>query len=159
MRPGVRRASFVLALLLIAGSAFAQEFRNTTWLMSKDQVLASESTHEISETNLGNHQQQVVFKSYVNGFAVTITYLLQNDELLSASYTFRRDMDRTAFVAMEQDIQSKNGAPAFERDDLIGWRLARTEIALAHLKDGTTYVAYWEKTYFARLNNLTGAGR
>lgn len=159
MRPGLRRISVVLGLLALAGSAFAQEFRNTSWLMSKEEVIASEAGREVSETNLGNHQQQVVFQSYVDGFKVTITYLLQDDELLSASYTFLRDRDRLAFVAMEQDIRTKNGAPAFEKDDLVGWRLAKTEIALAHLKDGTTYVAYWEKAYFARLNNLTGAGR
>ncbi len=159
MRPAIRSALILLALVAVAESAFAQEFRKTSWLMSKEEVIASEAGRAVSETDLNDHQQQIVFQSYVNGFRVTITYLLQNDELLSASYTFRWDRDRAAFDAMKQDLQGRNGAPAFVQEDLVGWRLAKTEIALAHLKDGTTYVAYWEKSYFARLNNLPGAGR
>jgi hypothetical protein len=94
----------------------------------------------------------------VNGFPATITYLLENDKLLSASCTFKRDMDRKAFDRMKQDLIKQYGKPAFEKDNLVGWRPERTEIALAHLPDGTSYAAYWEKTYFARINNLGGSG-
>jgi hypothetical protein len=155
----MRRAWFVLILVSLASTAFAQEFRRTSWLMSKEQIIASEGGSLVSELDLKDNQQQVVFQSYVYGFPVTITYLLQNDALLSASYTFRRDRDRAAFDMMKKDLVGKNGAPAFEQDNLAGWRLPKTEIALAHLKDGTTYVAYWEKSYFARLNNLPGVTR
>ncbi len=149
------RALPALALLLAgaASAAFGQEFRGTTWLMSRDQVVASEGTRVVSElTQKG--QLQVVFKTYVDGMPTTLTYLLENNALLSASYTFLRDTDRRAWVAMMQDLTEKSGSPAFEQDNLAGWRLAKTEIALAHLKDGTTYVAYWEKAYFARINHL-----
>jgi hypothetical protein len=95
----------------------------------------------------------------VNGFPATITYLLENDKLLSASYTFKRDPDRKAFDFMKLDLTSRNGKPAFEKENLVGWRLERTEIALAHLPDGSSYAAYWEKAYFARINNLAGTGR
>ncbi len=158
MRRAPRGALVAALTIAAAAGAFAQEFRATSWLMSKEQVIASEGGREISETDLGNHQQQVVFQSRVNGFTATITYLLQDDELLSASYTFRRDRDRAAFKAMKDTLQARNGAPAFERHDLVGWRLPKTEIALAHLADATTYVAYWEKSYFARLNNLPASG-
>jgi hypothetical protein len=150
----VRRGLIALALLLAAGTVFSEEFRGTSWLMSRDQVIASENLRVASELSL-NGQQQVVFTTYVDGFPVTLTYLLVNDALLSASYTFRRDVDRRAWVAMMQDLTQKDGAPAFEQDNLAGWRLPKTEIALAHLKDGTTYVAYWEKSYFARINHLS----
>jgi len=152
------RIGLALALLLAAGSAFAQDFRGTTWLMSKDQVIASENLRVASELSQKG-QQQVVFQTYINGFPVTITYLLENDALLSASYTFRRDVDRRAWVAMIQDLSGKNGPPAFEQENLAGWRLPKTEIALAHLKDGTTYIAYWEKSYFARINHLSEPAR
>lgn len=142
-----------LALLLAAGSAAAQEFRGTTWLMSKNQVLASESGRVVFERSQKG-QQQVAFKTFVDGLPATITYILENDALLSASYTFARDTDRRAWVAMMQDLTEKNGPPAFEQENLAGWRLAKTEIALAHLKDGTTQAAYWEKSYFARINRL-----
>lgn len=141
-------------LVVLAGSASAQEFRNTSWHMSKDQVLASEGARLVSDQDLKGNQEQVVFQSYLAGYPVTITYLLEDDALLSASYTFRRDSDHAAWNVVKQDLQSRNGPPSFERENLAGWRLAKTEIALAHLKDGTTYVAYWEKTYFARMNNL-----
>ena len=145
-----------LALFFAAGSAAAQEFRGTTWLMSKDQVIASESLRVVSELSQKGHQQ-VVFKTYVDGLPVTITYILENNALLSASYTFARDTDRRAWVAMMQDLTEKNGPPAFEQENLAGWRLPKTEIALAHLRDGTTYAAYWEKSYFARINHLPQA--
>jgi hypothetical protein len=158
MHPGFRRACLATLFLLLTAGAFAQEFRKTSWLMSKEQVIASEGASLVSELDLDGNQQQVIFQSSLVGFPVTITYLLQNDELLSASYTFRRDLDRAAWDAMRQDLQARNGPPTFEQENLVGWRLPKTEIALAHLKDGTTYVAYWEKKYFARINNLA-AGR
>jgi len=151
-----RAAAVAAALLLAAAGACAQEFRGTTWLMSKDQVMATENLRAVSESSQKG-QQQVVYQTYVDGFPVTLTYLLDNNALLSASYTFRRDTDRRAWVAVMQDLTQKYGATSFEQDNLAGWRLPRTEIALAHLKDGTTYVGYWEKSYFARINHLSEA--
>lgn len=151
----MKGACIALLLSATAASAFALEFRNTSWMMSRQQVIDSEGGRVVSELDLEG-QQQIVFKSLVNGFAATITYTLENDELLSASYTFARDSDRQAWDMMKQDLTGKNGPPSFEKENLIGWRLPRTEIALAHLKDGTTYVAYWEKSYFARINGQAG---
>ncbi len=152
-RAPVAAAFLAFTLLFAAGSAAAQEFRGTTWLMSKNQVIASESARVVSELSQKG-QQQVVFKTFVDGLSATITYILENDALLSASYTFARDVDRRAWVAMMQDLTDKNGPPAFEQENLAGWRLPKTEIALAHLRDGTTYAAYWEKSYFAKINHL-----
>jgi hypothetical protein len=125
--------------------------------MSKDEVIASEGGRVISELGLPG-QQQIVFRSLVHGFPATITYILENDRLLSASYTFKKDTDLQAYDAMKQDLTSQNGNPAFEKENLVGWRLPKTEIALAHLRDGSSYVAYWEKAYFARINNLAAGG-
>ncbi len=151
----MKRLLIFPALFLAAAAAFPQEFRGTTWLMTHDQVVATEKLRVTSESRV-NGQQQVVYQTYLDGFSVTLTYLLENDALLSASYTFRRDGDRRAWVAMMQDLTQKYGPTAFEQENLAGWRLPKTEIALAHLKDGTTYVAYWEKSYFARINHLSG---
>jgi hypothetical protein len=153
----LKRVVIVLAFLTIAYGSFALEFRKTSWLMSKEEVIASEGGRVISELSLPG-QQQVVFRSLVHGFPATITYILENDRLLSASYTFKRDLDRQAFDAMKQELTSQNGSPAFEKEDLVGWRLQKTEIALAHRPDGSSYVAYWEKAYFARINNLAADG-
>ena len=153
----MKKTFTAFAFLILAFNAFALEFRNTSWLMTKEEVIASETGRIVSELNLPG-QHQVVFRTLVNGFPATITYLLENDKLLSASCTFKRDLDRAAFDAMKQELTRKNGKPTFEKENLAGWRLPRTEIALAHLPDGTSYAAYWEKTYFARLNNLQGTG-
>jgi hypothetical protein len=151
----LKRAGVAFALLLFAQSLFPLEFRNTRWLMGRDEVVASENGRMLSELNLQG-QRQIVYQSLVHGFPATITYLLENDKLLSASYTFKRDLGREAFAAMKRELTSQNGHPAFEKQDLAGWRLERTELALAHLPDGTSYAAYWEKTYFARINKLNG---
>ena len=149
----VKRTLVVLALFVITDSSFAQEFRNATWLMSKEEVVKSETWLFVSELNLPGHQQ-IVFQALVNGHTAAITYMLENDKLISASYTFRRDIDRAAFDAMRKDLIVRNGDPTFEKEDLMGWRLAQSEIALAHLRDNTTQVSYWEKSYFARINKL-----
>jgi hypothetical protein len=153
----MRRILVAFALLACACSLFALGFRRTTWLMSKDEVVASEEGPIVSELNLPG-QQQVVYHTVVYGHPATLTYLLENDKLLSASYTFFRDLKREAFLAMKKGLLATNGPPAFEQENLAGWRLPKTEIALAHLSDGTTYVAYWEKSYFARLNHLPPPG-
>ena len=153
----MKKAFIATILFFLSCSLFALEFRKTSWLMTKEEVIASESGRVVSELSLPG-QQQIVFRTLVNGFPATITYLLENDKLLSASYTFKKDTDRTAFDGMKQDLVKQYGKPAFEQENLVGWRLEKTEIALAHLKDGTSYAAYWEKTYFARINNLAEPG-
>ena len=145
------------ALLSVAWGSFAAEFRNTTWMMSEQQVSDSEDTRMVSGLTLGT-TRQLVFETRVAGFPATITYTLEDGKLLCASLSFRDDTDGAAFSAMKKDLMGKNGTPAFQKADLIAWRLQRTEIALSRLPDGTTYVAYWEKSYFARINNLPSAG-
>ena len=153
----MKRIVVPLAFFLLAYGSFALEFRKSSWLMTSDEVIASETARIVSETYQSG-QQQIVFRTQVSGFPATITYILEKDKLLSASCTFTRDSSRKAFNAMLQDLIDQKGKPSFERDNLVGWRLERTEIALAHLPDGTSYAAYWEKEYFARINNLAGSG-
>jgi hypothetical protein len=153
----VKRLLVAAALLSVAWGSFAAEFRNTTWMMSEQQVSDSEDTRMVSALTLGT-TRQLVFQTKVGGFPVTITYTLENGKLLSASMSFHDDADGAAFGAMKKALVGKNGTPAFQKADLIAWRLERTEIALSRLPDGTTYVAYWEKAYFARINNLAPAG-
>jgi hypothetical protein len=149
----LKRVVIVLALIALASSSYALEFRKTSWLMTKEEVIASETGRVVTVLSLPG-QQQIVFRTLANGFPATITYILENDKLLSASYTFTRDLDRKAFDAMKQELIGQNGNPTFEKENIVGWRLEKTEIALAHLPDGTSYAAYWEKAYFARINNL-----
>jgi hypothetical protein len=153
----MRRALVAAAFLWVAWGSFAAEFRNTTWMMTEQQVSDSEDTRMVSALTLGP-TRQLVFVTKVGGFPATVTYMLENGKLLSASVAFFNDKNGAAFSFMKRDLVGKNGSPAFEKADLVGWRLEHTEIALRRLPDGTTYAAYWEKSYFARINNLSAAG-
>ena len=152
----MKKALSTIALLCLASTAFALDFRATTWLMTKAQVIDSESTRVVSERSFPG-LQELVFKSLVNGFTATITYVLENNRLLSGSYAFQKDTSRSAFEAAKKDLIAKYGAASFQTSDLLGWRLEKTEIALAHLPDGITHADFWEKSYFARINGLAAA--
>jgi hypothetical protein len=143
--------------MLVCLGSFALEFRKSSWMMTREEVIASEQGRIISERVMPD-QRQLVYRTTVNGVPATITYTLENDKLLCGSYTFRRDLTRKAFDFMRQDLATQNGTPAFEKDDLVGWILEKTEIALAHLADGTSYAAFWEKDYFLRVNRIAGTG-
>jgi hypothetical protein len=151
----LKKGAIFLLLVLIPAASFALEFRRSSWMMSREEVIASEPGRILWEKTLPG-QLEIVYRTMLDGIPAVITYTLENDRLLSASYTFRKDADRRAFDYMRQDLASRNGAPTFEEQDLAGWRLERTEIALAHLPDGTSCVVFWEKGYFRRINTPPG---
>ncbi len=63
------------------------------------------------------------------------------------------------FNQFNQELLKQYGKPSFQTEKLVVWRLAKTEIALTHLPDNTCYVAYWEKAYFAKINQLAKSGQ
>lgn len=148
------RTVATILFILSAFSASAVEFRNTTWQMSADQVIASEQGSTPSETRASG-QVQLVYKTYMDGIAGAITYTLEDDRLVSASYSFKNDRALHVFTRMSKDLQNRHGKPAFQTAKLAVWRLEKTEIALTHLPDNTCYAAYWEKGYFAQMNQLS----
>jgi hypothetical protein len=148
----------VAAILFIfsTSASFGMDFRNTSWQMSRGDVIASEIGRPISETNVAN-QQEIVYTIFINDVAGKITYLLKNDRLLSASYSFKNDQSMQVFNIMNKELINKYGKPNFQSGKLVVWRLEKTEIALTHLPDNTCYVAYWEKAYFAQTNQMSEA--
>jgi hypothetical protein len=151
----LRTLLIATVLVFLCCTSFALEFRKSSWMMTRDEVVASEPGRVVSEKS-DQGRQQIVYRTTVGGMPASVTYTLEKDRLLSASYTFKRDPSRKAFDFMRQDLVSQKGAPSFEGENLVGWRLEHTEIALAHFSDGTSYVAYWEKEYFARMNKPVG---
>jgi hypothetical protein len=147
----VRLVIPLLVLLFSVPRAAAADFRGISWLMTEDQVASVEGTNAVSEKDLPG-QREVIYKGWVAGNWATITYLFENNALLSATYTIAADKDRAAYAAVKKEIARVSGAAALDKTDLAAWRLNRSEIALAHLADGTTYAALWEKSYFARLH-------
>ena len=148
------RNALIAALVLLAAQALAAaDFRSTSWLMTRDQVTAAEGDPGIPMSDQSG-RQQILFKTYVDGRSCSITYYFENDALVSASYSFRADINREAYESMRKRITGGYGAPSVEKDTMLAWRLPRTEIALAWLPDKSCYVVYWEKDYFARINGL-----
>jgi hypothetical protein len=125
--------------------------------MTRDQVIASEDANIDSEMEFAG-QQQLVFRAQVNGHSGAITYLLENNQLRSASYSFRNDESRQVYTYMRDLLTARYGKPSVQKGEMVGWRLERTEIALTYLPNKSCYVAFWEKAYFAKINNLNPAG-
>ncbi|MCX5841389.1 MAG: hypothetical protein NTY16_08060 [Deltaproteobacteria bacterium] len=154
----MKRTLTAVLFILAAISSSGLEFRNTSWQMNRDQVVASEQGCIVSEINVSG-QQQIVYKAYVNGYAGNITYVLENDKLLSASYRFKNDHHMEIYNYMNAELLDRYGKPSMQTGKLVVWRLENTEIALAHLPDNTCYVAYWEKNYFAQMSQITKANQ
>jgi hypothetical protein len=153
----LRRAVLAAALVLVAYSVSAADFRKTSWLMTREQIIAAEEANVDSEVEFAG-QQQLVFRAQVNGHSGSITYLLENNQLRAASYSFRNDENRQVYAYMKDFLTGKYGKPAIQKDEMVGWRLEKTEIALTYLSNRSCYVAFWEKAYFARINKLSPAG-
>ena len=86
--------------------------------MTRDDVVASELGRAVSETNFEG-QQQIVYKTYINEFAGNITYMLENNRLLSASYSFKNDQAMQVFNLMNKELINKYGKPYFQSGKLV----------------------------------------
>jgi hypothetical protein len=155
----LKRLLTATILVLLGFAAFALEFRKTSWMMSRGEVMAAEPGTPVSDVNQSG-QNQITFLADAHGFPARITYVLENGKLLAGFCEIVKDADRRAFEALKKELVGQKGAPSFQKTDLVGWRLERTEIALSHLPDGRSCAAYWEKGYFASINGLkTGTAR
>jgi len=125
--------------------------------MTREQVIASEDADVDSELQFGG-QLQLVFHARLDGHYGSITYILENNQLRAATYSFRNDEKRQVYSYMKDFLTNTYGKPAFQEDAIVGWRLERSEVALAYLPDKFCYAAFWEKAYFARMNNLSATG-
>jgi len=160
LQPGgcaaLRRAITATFLVFLACSAFASDFRKTSWLMSKEQVQASEDGTLVTERNVAG-QQEVIYRARFEGYEGSVIYVLENDKLLAATYSYQKDDTRQVYSHIKESLTRQFGAPSLQTDSLAVWRSERTEVALAYRAEKACYVAFWEKAYFARINNLTAA--
>ncbi len=142
-----------LVLALAAYGSFAADFRKTSWLMSRDEVAATENGMPTSEVAYAG-QLQLTFRTQLAGGTGSITYVFESDKLFAASYSFPNDDKKQVFASLRDSLSSSYGPPSLRLDGMLGWRLDRSEIALLYLPDNSCHLAYWEKGYFARINNL-----
>jgi hypothetical protein len=147
------KAAAGLLLFLLAQNLAASDLRGASWLMSREQVRSVERGAPLSATDK-NGSQQLVYKIFQDGKAGLLTYFFENNRLVSASYSFRNDQERALYETVRRTLAGQFGPPSLDSDSMVGWRLARTEIALTSLPDQTCYLVYWEKDYFAKINGL-----
>jgi hypothetical protein len=156
--PRVTRASalaFVLSLIVVPRLA-AVDFRGASWLMSSEQVQAVEGGTPLSAV-AKNGAETLVYRIYLGGKPGTLTYFFDANRLVSGSYTFGGDKDRSLYASLEKNLVAQLGPPAVQTGSMAAWRLPRTEVALTSLTDKSCYVVYWEKNYFVKVNGLASA--
>ena len=149
----LRRLATVAVLLFVSLSALAFDFRSVSWMMSRDQVVAAEAGSIMSEHGFGG-QQELLYQTSLNGYSGSLSYTLENDRLVAAAFSFPGDYHGELFQFLKGTLTSQYGPPTFQTDRLVGWRMSRTEIALAFVSGRVCHLSYWEKTYFARINGL-----
>ena len=150
----LKRPALMAAFLFVSLSALAFDFRSVSWMMSHDQVVASETGSILSDHGFGG-QQELLYQTSLNGYAGSLSYTLERDHLVAAAFSFPTDYHGELFRYLKGTLTSQYGPPSFQSDRLIGWRMNRTEIALAFLSGRICHLSYWEKSYFARINNLS----
>jgi len=150
----LKSLALAASFLFVSLSALAFDFRSVSWMMSRDQVVAAENLSIVSENGFGG-QQELSYQTSLNGFAGSLSYTLENDRLVAASFSFPTDNHGELFRYLKGTLIRQYGPPSFQSDRLIGWRMNRTEIALAFLSGRICHLSYWEKSYFARINNLS----
>ena len=152
----MKRLALLPVFLFVSLSALAFDFRSVSWMMSRDQVVASENGSILSEHGFGG-QQELLYQTSLNGYAGSLSYTLENDRLVAAAFSCPTDNHGELFRYLKGILTTQYGPPTFQSDRLIGWRMNRTEIALAFLSGRLCHLSYWEKSYFARINNLAAS--
>ncbi len=125
-------------------------------MMSRDQVVASESATMVSERAV-SAEYEILYQTSLNGYSGSLSYTLENDRLVAASYNFPSDLHGELFSYLKGTLTRLYGPPSFQTDKLVGWRMKRTEVALAFVSGRICHLSYWEKTYFAKINDLASA--
>ncbi len=144
--------------LIVCCSAFSADFRSVSWMMTRDQVVDAERGAIVSERALSG-QREILYQTTLNGYAGSLSYTLEDDRLVAAAYNFPGDYRAELFGSLKETLTRLYGPPSFQSDRLVGWRMNRTEVALAFVSGRVCHLSYWEKSYFARINDLSSPPR
>ncbi|MDO3409893.1 hypothetical protein QWJ34_08975 [Saccharibacillus sp. CPCC 101409] len=94
-------------------------FRNTTWGMSREQIIAAEGSEPA-----GEQEGAVLYKDQVSGLNVVVYYNLIDDQLVSSAYMLQEDhMNENQYISdydrFQDSLTDRYGEP--DRDDEI-WK-------------------------------------
>ncbi|MGO9412430.1 MAG: hypothetical protein ACLQCB_16980 [Spirochaetia bacterium] len=134
-------------LLLLAASAFAQDFRKVTWGMSVDDVVSAESALTFSQMDEASN---TTLTSHVNvmGHNGILNYIFENDKLVIAQYKFDDEDDMRTYTGILNILKEKYGAPSDSGDSFSHWKLPRTYIGIS-FKDDVCKVVYADQGWVA----------
>lgn len=138
--PVIAGSAFLL-FILFAQSAFAGDFREATWAMSKAQVKTVEAAEfKFEETG------KLVFGDRLFGRSVRIEYEFWSGKLLSGSYSFDEDLHRSVIL---QRLRAKYG-PTVRQRAFPGYRRYWFESPLSYIALETKYEFITSLTYTSK---------
>ncbi len=124
----MKKCIFLVVFASIALSAFGFDFRQTSWNMSLQEVIASEVglQYSIDSSNADPRRTAIQYHVVVNGFRGWLTYHFYNDKLVMATYQFLDSSDFLAYHSVRTSIEQKYGKPTSSSARGGMWQTDRT---------------------------------
>lgn len=137
---------FTILILMTSGLIYGQDFRKTTWGMTKAQVKQTETSEIIKETD-----DVLAYRADLAGYQSFVIYIFAGDKLTRAKYSIIEEHSNkndyiSDFNSIKELLQKKYGIPKEDekiwkndlyKDDYSQWGFA---VSLGHL----TYYSSWE---------------
>jgi hypothetical protein len=156
----MRKAIFVLALVLVSLNVYAADFRTSSWGDSKDAVIQQEGTPSSESTGTAGWNQGLPQLAYndrsVIGRSAAVLYTFDDDSLVMGRYALGGDVvlleteAAALFKELAAALAKKYGKPITDPSG-AHWIIGKGYINLWTFKQaiGTLVLLdYWEKTFF-----------
>lgn len=137
---------FTSLILMTSGLAYGQDFRKTTWGMTKDQVKKTETSEILKETD-----EVLAYRAELAGYESFVIYIFAGDKLTRAKYSIiEQHSNKNDYISdynsIKELLEKKYGTPKEDekvwkndlyKDDYSQWGFA---VSLGHLM----YYSSWE---------------
>lgn len=133
----------VLVLASVASICHGQ-FRNTTWGMSLDEVVAAEGAGEISHGRENGRERTIMsFTRRLLGYQTAVSFhfydgdsfFFHYGELRTARYQIYSSREDDAYAEVYSALLERFGSPDHTQDSRTIWVEGRTEISLSEWPD------------------------
>ena len=121
-----------LAFALVALESFTFDFRNTSWFMSQEQVVASESDTQYTESDSEDGIHTVMYDVQVEESYGFLAYYFMDGKLVAGQYLLFGTEEEVAKIFEESVdfLKTKYGKPNDITESEANWYLERTRISL-----------------------------
>jgi hypothetical protein len=156
----MKKAIFVLALVLVSLNVFAADFRTSSWGDSKDAVIQQEGTPSNESTGTAGWNQGLPQLAYndrtVIGRSAGVIYTFDDDSLVMGRYALGwyvglLETEAGAAVKELTAALAKKYGKAISDSNGAHWIIGKGYINLWTVKEATgtfVFLDYWEKTFF-----------